>query len=159
MSAVVPQLICPTCRKEYKLTTAFEKHLNRCTRAKQKSSCMPTPATAGKVKNETKSKSKRKTKRKIPKLIRNQVWDRWIGKKNGVGLCYACRYNEIRSTHFECGHVVAEANGGTETTDNLRPVCSECNKSMGTKNLEEYKKELTQYQPSFFASIWSCLKG
>ena len=56
--------------------------------------------------------------------------DNHIGKSNGVGKCYACEYNEIRSAHFECAHVIAVANDGPDTIENLRPVCGECNKSM-----------------------------
>lgn len=42
---------------------------------------------------------------------------------------------------FECGHVVAEALGGQSTIENLRPICKDCNLSMGTKNLFEFKEK------------------
>ena len=31
-----------------------------------------------------------------------------------------------------------EKNGGLTNIDNLRPVCSTCNKSMGTKNMVDF---------------------
>jgi hypothetical protein len=41
---------------------------------------------------------------------------------------------------FQCGHVIAEANGGVIHVDNLRPICSICNQSMGTENMDDFRK-------------------
>ena len=41
---------------------------------------------------------------------------------------------------YECGHVESEATGGDMSIENLRPICSSCNKSMGIKNMREYIK-------------------
>ena len=41
---------------------------------------------------------------------------------------------------FHCGHVVAEADGGPTTVDNLRPVCATCNLSMRTQNMNTFKE-------------------
>jgi hypothetical protein len=38
------------------------------------------------------------------------------------------------------GHVISRANGGDNTVDNLRVVCSECNTNCGTMNLDEYRQ-------------------
>ena len=51
------------------------------------------------------------------------------------------RMNDKNLYSFECGHVVSEKNGGKPTIDNLRPICSFCNKSVGTMNMEEFKKK------------------
>lgn len=75
----------------------------------------------------------------IPKPIKNKCWDLYIGKDKGIGKCFVCNENEISSKHYECGHVLAVANGGDNNVTNLRPICSECNKSMGTMNLDDYK--------------------
>ena len=95
------------------------------------------------LKKECRAKYKPKTvKRKrnaIPKALKNEVWDNCIGREKGVGKCYCCN-KEIDSKHFECGHIIAVSNGGSNTLQNLKPVCSLCNKSMGSKNLEEFKK-------------------
>ena len=86
---------------------------------------------------KTKNSSTRKT---IPKTLKNQVWDTCIGQEKGVGNCYCCS-KEIDSKHFECGHIVAVSNGGTNAIQNLKPVCSLCNKSMGSKNMDEFKQD------------------
>jgi len=81
---------------------------------------------------------KKITKNSLPKTIRSLVWDKYIGKEKGIGICYVCS-NEINSKHFECGHVVARKCGGTDTADNLRPICSMCNKSVGAHNMDDFK--------------------
>lgn len=58
---------------------------------------------------------------------------------NNNGPCFVCGTN-IHILQFECGHVVSHSNGGPTNVENLRPVCSSCNKSMGTQNLQDYKK-------------------
>ena len=43
--------------------------------------------------------------------------------------------------NFECGHIIPESKGGETTQDNLLPICGLCNKSMATKNMNEFIKE------------------
>lgn len=73
----------------------------------------------------------------IPKNIKNNVWDKYIGIDKGIGQCYCCK-KEIDSKHFECGHIIAHANGGATTVENMRPLCSVCNKSIGKQNMNEF---------------------
>jgi 5-methylcytosine-specific restriction endonuclease McrA len=47
---------------------------------------------------------------------------------------------EISMNNFECGHVLAEAKGGQLSVENLRPICGGCNRSMGSENLEDFKR-------------------
>lgn len=82
-------------------------------------------------------KNKRKT---IPKALKDKIWDDTFGSKCGEGKCYVCS-DVINSKKFECGHIVAVAKGGNNDIENLKPICSTCNKSMGVKNMEEFKKE------------------
>ena len=84
-----------------------------------------------------KEKKKTEKKKTIPKPLKNIVWDTYIGKDKGTGECVCC-HKEIDSKHFECGHVTSEADGGTMDVNNLRPVCSLCNKSMGKQNLNTF---------------------
>ena len=58
------------------------------------------------------------------------------------GNCYVCN-RMLEYDNFEAGHIIAEANGGETTLDNLRAICKPCNTSMRTTNLEEFKKTLT----------------
>ena len=92
--------------------------------------------TAIPTKSNTKTKTKKKT---IPKALRMSVWTTYVGKDVGTTMCLCCQHNEISQLAFECGHVIAEANGGPTVLDNLRPICSICNKSMGTQSMDEFK--------------------
>ena len=78
-------------------------------------------------------------RKSIPKPLRVQVWNKYIGEEKGIGNCYCCEI-KIDSKFFEAGHVIAVAKGGKTIISNLRPICSCCNKSMSTQNLEEFKK-------------------
>tara|TARA_R100000750_G_C2338709_1_gene93232 strand:+ start:321 stop:1391 length:1071 start_codon:yes stop_codon:yes gene_type:complete len=85
----------------------------------------------------TDNKTKRKSRKTIPKAIKNQLWRKHFGNSM-KGRCVCCQ-NEIDALEgWEAGHVEAVANGGSDHIDNLRPVCSTCNKSMSTMNLNEY---------------------
>jgi len=73
----------------------------------------------------------------IPKPLREKVWRK--DNKNIQSICPICNQNEITAFNFECGHILAESKGGTLTIDNLRAICGSCNKSMGTRNMDEFK--------------------
>jgi len=73
----------------------------------------------------------------IPKPLREQVWRK--DNKNITSICPICNQNEITAFNFECGHIIAESKGGTLTIDNLRAICGSCNKSMGTRNMNEFR--------------------
>lgn len=76
----------------------------------------------------------------IPKTVRIQVWNRWVGENYGKSKCYVCNQQDIYATHFECGHVRSvKENGENISVENLRPICRSCNSSMGIKNLENFK--------------------
>jgi hypothetical protein len=47
----------------------------------------------------------------------------------------------VTQHNFHCGHVIAEANGGRIHVENLRPICSVYNNSMGTMNMKEFALE------------------
>lgn len=86
------------------------------------------------------NKSKRKS---IPKAIKNKCWDINIGMEKGIGGCTVCG-TTIYARHFEAGHVISAKNGGGDNVSNLKPVCEECNKYMGSKNMDEYINEINQ---------------
>ena len=56
--------------------------------------------------------------------------------------CYVCGNELIDSWDFECGHINSVANGGGNNRNNLRAICSLCNKSMQKENLYVYKSKL-----------------
>lgn len=73
---------------------------------------------------------------------RFKVWEKYMGNV-ARGKCYCCDNIEIAFYNFEAGHVKAKSLGGSDDIDNLRPICSFCNKSMGTENLYDYKRKLS----------------
>lgn len=79
----------------------------------------------------------KKTKKSIPKAVRDQVWVTYVGKKYS-GSCFCCN-KEINVNAWHCGHVIAESKGGPTTVENLRPLCSTCNLSMGTTDIKTFK--------------------
>ena len=95
------------------------------------------------LEKQKKKKEKEETKKlrkSIPKSLKNLVWDNHIVKKEGIGECYVCK-SKIDSKNFECGHIVSVKEGGATNIENLLPICSSCNKSMGTENLMVFKKK------------------
>jgi 5-methylcytosine-specific restriction endonuclease McrA len=85
-----------------------------------------------KVPNES---PKRKS---LPQKKRINVWKNMF-KTSNVGNCYCCQ-DVIEQHTFECGHIIAVAKGGSDDITNLRPICSSCNKSIGTENMNEVIK-------------------
>lgn len=78
-------------------------------------------------------------KKSIPKVLKDLVWITWIGDTIAVSKCLCCETNEIRMNNFHCGHVLAEAEGGTLCVDNLKPICAPCNLSMGSMHMDDFK--------------------
>lgn len=74
----------------------------------------------------------------VTKSVKISVWTKMWGTESAVGQCYVCG-RPINNQDFVAGHIVAKANGGDESVDNLLPICSPCNGSMGKENLENYK--------------------
>ena len=88
----------------------------------------------------SKTPTSKTPKKAIPKAMKRLVWDTYIGEDVGKALCTCCNHVYIRQIEFHCGHVIAEACGGQINIDNLRPICAQCNLSMRTMNMDEFKK-------------------
>ena len=86
-------------------------------------------------------KEKKPRKKTIPVALKRKVWDHWVGEQIGKTKCPCCKLTDITQLNFSCGHINAEANGGSLHVTNLRPVCGSCNSSMGTKNMNEFIRE------------------
>jgi 5-methylcytosine-specific restriction endonuclease McrA len=74
----------------------------------------------------------------IPKKTREAVWKRDCGE-NMTGTCFCCSQSVTALGTWHAGHIIASANGGSDTVDNLRVVCSPCNLAMGTENMDAFK--------------------
>ncbi len=80
-----------------------------------------------------------------PKIRRN-TWEYYHGQSK-VGRCYCCRVEihyskKTDGKGWHCSHVIAHSKGGPNTVENLRCCCPTCNLSMGTQNLEAFKREM-----------------
>ena len=84
-------------------------------------------------------KIKRK-KKYISATMKRKVWDEHIGKKIGEAKCLCCKITDITQLSFHCGHVIPECNGGELILSNLKPICQNCNSSMGTLNMDDFMK-------------------
>jgi hypothetical protein len=80
----------------------------------------------------------KKKKQSIPKQVRVIIWNHYIGEDIIKHKCLCCKKVTITNTNFDVGHVLSEKNGGTHEINNLRPICSACNHSMGTENMIDF---------------------
>jgi hypothetical protein len=80
----------------------------------------------------------RKEKQKIPKVIKDEIWDYYIGNDVAQTLCPCCQKTQITMREFVAGHVLSEKNGGAVTRENLVPICNKCNSSMGARHMIEF---------------------
>jgi 5-methylcytosine-specific restriction endonuclease McrA len=92
-----------------------------------------------KVKDEINKSVKKHT---ISATIKKLVWNMHIGEEIGKAKCVCCKSSYISQMSFHCGHIIAESKGGEMIVSNLRPICQNCNSSMGNKNMEEFMKTL-----------------
>ena len=91
---------------------------------------------------EKKAQEKKKKKKPISATMKKLVWNINIGEEIGKAKCLCCNSTDITQMSFNCGHIIAEANGGETIVSNLKPICQNCNSSMGTKNMEDFMKTL-----------------
>jgi hypothetical protein len=80
-------------------------------------------------------------KPKIPQKVRIETWNKYIGPDIAQHKCLCCKKSTIKMVDFECGHVKSYATGGSQEIDNLRPICRQCNGSMGTTNMIDFVKK------------------
>jgi 5-methylcytosine-specific restriction endonuclease McrA len=85
-------------------------------------------------------KQKEKKKKYISATLKRLVWNKWIGEDIGKAKCLCCNVTAITQLSFHAGHIIAESNGGETNVSNLKPICQNCNSSMGTKNMIDFMK-------------------
>jgi hypothetical protein len=74
--------------------------------------------------------------RQISKALKKIVWEKCSENK-----CEICE-DDISEKEFEAGHIKARALGGQIDVDNLIPICFTCNRTMGTRNAYEFKRDV-----------------
>lgn len=79
-------------------------------------------------------------KEKIPASVKNAVYATFIVETtiSGIQMCWCCRVEPITKANHDCGHIIPESKGGKINLDNLRPICGNCNSTMGTKNMKKF---------------------
>jgi hypothetical protein len=148
------EMMCMNCKRKYKHSSSFYRHRKNC-------NVIPSECDYKleieklkydheqiilQIKELHKSESEIETKKiktiqrkaKIPAAVRKIVWNTYIGKDKNVGKCLCCDAEDISNINFECGHIKSEKNGGEVNIENLRPICGHCNKSIGSKNMDEF---------------------
>ena len=69
----------------------------------------------------------------IPKRIKELVWITYNGELFSK-KCFVSWCNNITNVfNFHTGHDIPNSKGGTLNIENLKPICSNCNLSMGNK--------------------------
>lgn len=95
------------------------------------------------IDNKTEPIHKKKVqKQNITSYLRNKVWEKEFSNSE-VESCPIkfCNNKLFKSKKggWQAGHLISEKNGGELKINNLRPICSECNRSMGIKNWIDYE--------------------
>jgi len=152
------ELYCKKCNKKYKTLRHLKTHEIKCnyvdsltcprcmisfTNRKHKSRHIKADKCIAISIPDIKEKNKNiKRKKHISSTIKRLVWNTHIGEEIGKCKCLCCKTTSITQLSFNCGHIVAEANGGDNVVSNLKPICQNCNSSMGTKNMDIFIKSL-----------------
>jgi len=71
--------------------------------------------------------------------LRYSIWRTYASKTQLLANCLVCK-KEISFENFHCGHIMAETHGGKTDLENLRPICANCNQSMGAINMFDFMR-------------------
>ena len=94
----------------------------------------------GHVPLNSKSKSVSVTKR-------NKVWEDYNNpskiheRGDSEPSCFVCK-KDLLYDNFQCGHIISHFYGGSNSIENLKPICRSCNSLMGIENLYEFRNRL-----------------
>lgn len=78
-------------------------------------------------------------KKNIPHSVKIKCWNTHVGELIPKVKCLCCHNIDITQHNFQCGHIIAECDGGSLDIDNLLPICNVCNYSMGSTNMNEFR--------------------
>jgi len=99
-------------------------------------------------------------KQRIPMSLRQQVWVTHCGETYKHRCAVSWCNQLVTPFDFECGHNVPESKGGATDLDNLRPICSKCNKSMGNSySIDEFSKIANPAANEFSCFRFRCVRG
>ena len=120
-------------KKSNEMIKSYDSNINESNESNESNNKIKSTKT-----KPSKTKSTKLNKKKISSTLKRLVWNTNIGEEIGKTKCLCCKSTDITQMSFHCGHVVAEANGGELIVSNLKPICQNCNSSMGTKNMNDF---------------------
>jgi hypothetical protein len=98
-------------------------------------------------------------KKKIPKAMREALWIH----HNPILFSGKCKTswcpNMITAYTFQAGHNIPESKGGTTSLENLVPICSRCNLSMGNRYTFDEWCKLNTMKVKIPKSSWCCISA
>lgn len=77
----------------------------------------------------------------LSKKDKKAVWDNWFKKGHKGDFNCACCQTVITKTNWHCAHVEAWSKSGDSSVENMRPTCEDCNRRMGTQNMDEFIRD------------------
>ena len=86
------------------------------------------------IKYTTKLFTGQGVRKNVPKPMQQQVWLKTFGKCYEHSCYISWCQNNIDVFNFHTGHNIPASDGGGLTIDNLKPICSTCNTSMGNEH-------------------------
>ena len=72
-------------------------------------------------------------KKKIPKAVREALWIKYNPNRFSAKCQTTWCPNRTTVFDFQAGHNIPECKGGITSIENLVPICSRCNLSMGSQ--------------------------
>ena len=81
----------------------------------------------------------------IPKELQEKIWqNEFEAHTSGKCPIFSCQniLSKNISNSWQCGHIISHNNGGSTTINNLRPLCTPCNRSMSDTDWDDYENEL-----------------
>lgn len=77
---------------------------------------------------------------KVSAAMRASLWNKYFDDETNKGECILCQC-ELKMSQYHVSHIQSLKENGTYNQDNLTIMCSKCNTSLGSKNLNDYLKE------------------
>ena len=100
--------------------------------------------------------TEKKSKTEIPRALLEQFWLTHAGRMYERQCLVPWCQNMMTVFDFHVGHNIPESKGGATQLENLRPICSRCNLSMGSQySITEWA---ALSAPRIKKSWWLCCK-
>ena len=94
-----------------------------------------------------------KKKNYIPKKLKIDIWNKYIGEDKRNTKCICCNVTQIDVMDFHAGHIISEKHGGLINIDNIIPICSQCNTSMNSEDMDLYIKNYYPQNYNTFLNV------